>query len=163
MTTAVYPVFASGLIDTIANAMGAEPVEEWPADALEQGAAFCRQARGLVKGIREELEQVLRKGKEAKALVAEIEPAAQALGKALASLSSRLDENGGRPSNPKAESFLSECEALVREAADFQSTLTEVLARAAAPLPPIDWNRVKEAEEAFVRGETRPFQRTPKA
>jgi hypothetical protein len=163
MSAAVYPILASGIIHTITNAMQAEAVEEWSAEAVEAAISLCRQARRAVKDIRHEQEQMLQGGMQAKAFVAQIEPRAQIMGRGLAVLSRLVEGQGGRALDPRMQNFLSESQALVREAADLQSFLSEALAKAKVPPRPMDWNRVQEAEGAYARGETKPFQKHPNA
>ncbi|HEV3256510.1 MAG TPA: hypothetical protein VG013_06510 [Gemmataceae bacterium] len=163
MSTAVYPVLASGLIDTITHVMLAGRVEESSAEAVGEAAALCRQARRAVKAIRDEQEQTLGDGRQAREFVDQMDPLAQMLGRGLAILSRLVDDLGDRDLTPPMTEFLSEAQALVREAGDLHGLLAEALVKAKAPPHPIDWDRARDAEAAFTRGETKPFQRHPKA
>jgi hypothetical protein len=163
MSTAVYPIIAQGLMDTIARAMAAEHIEEWPPEAVDGAVANCQQARRALRGIRQNLEQMLCAGVTAQAFLAQNELPMQLAGRAAAELDRLRNELSHRPLAPKLKEFLSESEALVREYTDLHDFLAGVFAKAKAPPRPIDWNRVQEAERAFACGETRPFQRHPTA
>jgi hypothetical protein len=163
MSTAVYPILASGLINTLTDAMQAEPVEDWLPETVEEAISICRQARRAVKGMRHEQEQALQSGLKAKVFVAQIEPRAQVMEQGLAVLSQLVQGLRGQVLGAGMKDFLSEAQALVREVADLHSFLSEVLAKAKALPRPMDWDRVQEAEEAYARGETKPFRRHPKA
>src|SRR5262249_16489170 len=97
MSTAVYPILASGLIDTLTSAMRAKPVEEWPSDAIEDAIALCRRARRAVTGIRLEQEQKLQHGVPAKVFVVDIEPLMQSIGPGLSPFSRLADGLNSRP------------------------------------------------------------------
>jgi hypothetical protein len=159
MSTAVYPILASGLIDTLTNALQAKPVEEWPPEAIDDAIALCRRARRAVTGIRQEQEQKLQDGVQAKAFMADIEPLTQSIGPGLSALSRLADGLNSHTVATPMRDFLLEAQALVREAADLHRFLSTALAKAKAPPRPMDLNRVREAEEAYARGETKPFQR----
>jgi hypothetical protein len=163
MSTAVYPILANGLIDTITSAMQAEPVDEWSPEAVEEAVSLCRQARRAVQSIRDDREQALQAGQEAKGFVAQNEPLAQILSGKLAVFSRLVEEFSDRVLTPRMKEFVSESQALAHEATDLHSFLEEALAKAKAPPRPIDWNRVQAAEAASARGETKPFQRRPQA
>jgi hypothetical protein len=169
MSTAVYPIFARGAIDTLTKAMQAEPVEEWAAEAIEQGIGNTQQARRAVERLRQNFEERLRAGMLVQKSLAESEKSLQSSKLTAAELAKQLDRlrNSPLPSklkelSPKQKEFQSEMEALMREWFAFLDFMSDVLAKAKAPFPPIDWDRVKEVERAYAAGETKPFEWRPK-
>ncbi len=162
MSAAVYPIFAGGLFDTIVRAMQTVRAEEWPAEVVEEGISLCQQARRLIRGSRHEIERLLRHGCEAKMFVTLVEPP-ELLWQSFFTFSRVVEELGNRDVSPLTGNFLSEAQALSREAADLHRFLSAALAKANIPPRPIDWQRVKDAEEAYSRGETKPFQKAAKA
>jgi len=163
MSTTVYPVLADGLIDTITRVMRDGRVEESSVEAVGEAIALCQQARRAIKAVREEQERTLADGRQVKEFVAQMDPLTGVLGRGLVVLSGLVDGLGHRDLSPPMMEFLSEAKALVREADALQRFLVEALAKAKVPPRPIDWNRAKDAEAAYTRGETTPFQKRPKA
>jgi hypothetical protein len=74
MSTAILPIFAGGLLETLTRALQAERADQWSTEAVEVAISLCQQARKAVRGIRQEQELLLGNGREAKAFVAEVEP-----------------------------------------------------------------------------------------
>jgi hypothetical protein len=163
MSTAVYPILAGGLIDTLTKAMRAEPVEEWPGEAIEEALSLCRQARKMGRGLRRELEESLAHGWEAKSFLTTTGPGADEMGKRLAVLSGlvedlgRAEQPGGRPLSPAVNDLLQEARAVLQESTDTHRFLLAALAQAAAPPRPVDLNQLRAAAAAYARGETSPF------
>jgi hypothetical protein len=54
---------------------------------------------------------------------------------------------------------LAEARALDRDYRFIRDFIVEALRMASLPPGPVDWERVKEAEEAYARGETKEFTR----
>ena len=58
------------------------------------------------------------------------------------------------------EEMISRFEDLDSDLTSLRQFLLEALEKAKKPARPIDWQRVREAEEAYARGETKPFRKT---
>ncbi|SRR5581483_8725467 len=157
MSAAILPIFAGGLLETLTRALQTERADQWSTEAVEVAISLCQQARKAVRGIRQEQELLLSNGKEAKAFVAEVEPLTQTLGQGLALLSVPVEALNGLILSPQQAEFRSESQALLREAADLHGFLMAALAKAKSPSRPHDWQRIREKEEAYLRGETKPL------
>ena len=61
-----------------------------------------------------------------------------------------------------AEQVIASYRALMDDVMSLREFLANVVAKAKMPARPFDWKRAQEAEAAFARGETKPFERSAK-
>jgi hypothetical protein len=158
MTTLMRPSFERRLLQTVREEAAAEPVRTWPQQSLQLCLNFLRGIRASAADMRQELEQELADGVEARSF-------ARTYGKYLpladehVVIVQELIETLSPAEDPAAQSLVEELRLLETENQAFRSLLAESLARASEPPRPVDWGRVRAAEEAHARGETRPFSR----
>ena len=58
--------------------------------------------------------------------------------------------------------MIAEFDALVQIMSMHRDLLKESLSKMKSLRSPIDWEKVQETQSAYIRGETKPFKRTPK-
>jgi hypothetical protein len=156
-TATVFPDLAVGLVEKMAEAFGDHKVQELPPEEIAAATSICRAIRHLFTAARHSVERSLSEGVDVKAFTARYDPTLSSL--ELISVSvARVAASAG-PAPDLAGEFLSELRALGGDVADLQHLLGEALSKAKAPLRPIDWDRVREAEAAYARGETKPVRK----
>ena len=157
MTTDVLPILATGQLDTIFRAVQAGPIRDWPAEAIQLVIAQCRQAVSAIQIARRSYDALLRQGTDANSFVAQTEPFLRTLRSVPAESSKVLEQFKGQVLEPPLRELWSAFVAMTLEAADLIGFLETAIATANLPSKPIDWERVRQAEEAYMRGETKPF------
>jgi hypothetical protein len=156
MTTLTIPSLERRLLETVRDEVAAEPVREWRPGSVQLCLGMLRHMRKNVNEMREELEKVLAEGVEA-----------QSFARNSTSFLAAVDEhiNGIRklvelltPAKDTAsESIAAESRLLEQNVRAFRDLLTKALSQASEAPRSIDWARVRAAEEALARGETKPF------
>jgi hypothetical protein len=134
-------------------------VEELSANDVHTALLVCDFIQTLFKTARASIESALRQGVDAKAFAAKYERAVvtldtvkDAVGRVLAKVKgSRLPALGGE--------LISRYEDLDTDLTSLRQFLLEAIAEAKKPSRPIDWQHVREVEEAYPRGETKPLRK----
>lgn len=156
MTTLMIPSFERTLLQTVREEVAAEPVHEWSPRSLQLCLDLLRRLRQAAAEIHQDLKNEVSEGVEARSFARTYSPVLTAADHHLSSLRNLIEELA--PSEgAAAESLVAELRLLEQEHAAFRDLLAEVLARATAGPRPINWDRVRAAEEAQARGETKPF------
>ncbi len=136
-------------------------VEELSAKDVHTALVVCDFIQSMLRTGRASIESALCQGGEAKAFAARFERAVstldtvkEAVGRVLARLKGcRLPALG--------DELICRYEDLNTDLASLRQFLHEALEKAKKPLRrPINWQRVREVEEAYARGETKPFRKT---
>src|SRR5262249_45633775 len=129
--------------------------ENWPEEEVQFALDLCHRARQALQGVRERFERVLSSGAEARSLRSQGADVLAMLRTVREEMPRLLAVVKDRSTVSKGASFRSEWEAAIAEiSALFE--LTGKLLDAVTPPLHIDWEKVRAAEEAFARGETRP-------
>src|SRR5262249_28196357 len=134
--------------------VAAESVPEWPEPSIQLCLGLLRKLRENTVNRRQQLEAILAEGVEARSFA-----------RTNASLLSALDEQIFQvhglverlaPAEDAASGSLAvELRLLEQESRAFRDLLAEALARVSEASRPVDWERVRAAEEAHARGETK--------
>jgi hypothetical protein len=157
-TAMVFPDLVTGIAEKVAITIEAGKVEELSADEVKAAILACDFLRNLFSMARRSIEDGLRGGVDAKAFAIRYERGVADLDRVLAVVARVLTKARTSRLPALAEAFVSNYQALGDEMADLRQFLAECVAKAKAPVRPVDFKRVQEAEEAYVRGETRPFR-----
>jgi hypothetical protein len=158
MTTLVMPSLERRLLQTVREEVAAEPVREWPPRSLQLCLNIFRGIRESIAEARQALEDELAEGVEARSFARTYGPFLPAADGHLASLRELIGELSPAE-DTAAASFVAELRLLEQENAAYRDLLAAALSRASAAPRPVDWERVRAAEEAKARGETKPFSR----
>jgi hypothetical protein len=158
MTALVIPPFERRLLETVRERVAAEPVRQWPPRSLELCLDVLRRIRAGAADTRQTLEEVLAEGVEARSFARDYGPFLAPAEDQLAFVR-ELVESLSLMEDAASQSLLAEVRLLEQEGKAFRDLLAEALARASEPPRPINWERVRAAEEAHARGETKPFSR----
>jgi hypothetical protein len=152
----LFPGLPFGVVEAVAREMGAAPPGVLTEEDARYGLGLCRSAREQTRKIQDSLRRILGGGVEGKRFVDSVGPAFRAWaarvqeGRAEVK---RLDLS--RISDTLAAELLAEFEAFFDDAEEVCRIVQETLDLATAPATPLDMDRVRAAEEAFARGETR--------
>ncbi len=158
MTTLICPSFERRLLQTVKEEAAAEPVRAWPRQSLQLCLSFLRGIRESAADMRQEFEQELAEGVEARSFARTYSQFLPVADEHVVSVR-ELIEALSPAEDPAAQSLVEELRLLETENQAFRSLLAESLAQASEPPRPVDWGRVRAAEEAHARGETKPFSR----
>jgi hypothetical protein len=154
MTTLILPVFAQGVVETVARALKTGDVAQWTDEEAMEGVALCRQTVAMLRAVRRQAERELDKGVEAKAFVAAYEPVL-GLTVELAPLK-RLDERvTGLDLPALRRAFRDEVRAVVEEGDELIAFLQSAVSHAQAPPRPVDSARLAQGLADAAAGRTR--------
>jgi hypothetical protein len=155
----LFPDLATGFAEKMAGALESRRVEDLSADEVAAAIFACSFLRSLLSMARRSIEATLREGVDARAFADRYEPAVTEVDR-VTDLTERVAERARTGDLPVlAQEFLADFRALGEDLAGFRQFLAEAVAKAKAPLPPIDLGRVQEAQAAYDRGSTRPFRK----
>jgi hypothetical protein len=135
-------------------------VEELSTEDVDTTLAACNFIQTLFRTARASIESALRQGVDAKVFVAKYERAVGTLDTVKGAVSRVLARLKGRRLPARGEELISRYEDLDTDLASLRQFLLDALEKAKKPLRPIDRQRVREVEEAYARGETKPFRKT---
>jgi len=156
MTTLMIPSFERRLLETIGEEMAAEPVPEWPPPSLQLCLDILQGIRANAANMRSILKGTLAEGVEVRAFVRDYRPFLPLTDDHLAQVQ-KLIERLSPVEDTASASLATALHSLEQEYQAFRDHLAETLSRASAALRPVDWERIRAAEEAHARGETKPF------
>jgi hypothetical protein len=108
--------------------------------------------------MRERLEGVLAEGVEARSFARGFSPFLPAADEQLGKVQALLEQIA-QAEDAASTSLAEELRLLDQATRAYRDLLAEALSRATAPPRAVDWDRVRAAEEAYARGETKPFSR----
>jgi hypothetical protein len=146
------------LLGSVKEEIRAEPVREWPREAIDFCSTLLQKSREAVVGMRLSLEEALAKGVEA-SLFARDGNRLLTAAKDRAALIQELAESLSSATDTASERIVAELRLLEREEKAYRDLLAEAVSLAARPSRPLAWDRIRLAEEACARGETKPFFR----
>jgi hypothetical protein len=138
--------------------MAAEPVPRWPEQSLELCLHLLRKIRADAAKMPKTLESILAEGVEARSFAAEYRPFLILVDETIANVNALREQLS--PAEDRASASISaELGLLAQEYEAFRDHLAKALSRASEPAGPVDWERIRAAEEAHARGKTKPFTR----
>jgi hypothetical protein len=156
----------SATFETTVAAGTAEALERTFADVEELSAkdvhtvlVVCDFLQSLFRTARASIESALRQGVDAKAFASKYERSLAPLDAVKDAVSRMLARVKGSRFRALGEELISRYEDLDTDLVSLQQFLREALAKAQKPSRSIDWQRVREAEEAYVHGETKPLRK----
>jgi hypothetical protein len=157
----VFPEMAMEFAETVTQAVEAGAEQELSAEDLRQVATACRETRDKFASLQEMLRNELTHGVDVATFVRQYEARLTRLDKLSLRHSAVLAEADRLKAVPsETQELIAEFEALGKAVCRFRDLLKEALSKMRTPRRPIDWQRVQAAQEAFRKGETRPFERT---
>jgi hypothetical protein len=139
-----------------------EAVPELTAEEVSVVIRTCRFLRDLFTEARRSAEAALAAGACAQAFAAKYENTVADLDATLRIVERMLTQARTNPLPALTEELVSNYQSLRGDLTGFRQFLGEALAKVKTPVRPIDWKRIQEAETAYARGETKPFQRLAK-
>jgi hypothetical protein len=159
-TTTVIPDYAETFAVSIGDMIEEKKVEELNPEQASAAIDMCGILRALMASERRKIEEQLSKGMDAKEFAAKYEPTVARLETVLTKIHRLVTDARTRAPSSLAEQFVANYHDLVDEILRLHRFLADAVALAKKPRRPIDWERVHQAEEAYERGETKPFQRS---
>jgi hypothetical protein len=148
--------------ETVTHAVEAGAGQELSAEDIQQVATACRETREKFTSMQEMLRKELTHGVDTATFVQRHEPRLARLDKLCLHHSAALAEADRLRAIPfETRELIAEFEALGKAVSRFRDLLKEALSKMKTPRRPIDWQRVQQAQEAYRKGETAPFERMP--
>jgi hypothetical protein len=158
MTTLTIPPLERRLLQAVSEEVAAGPAHEWADQSLQLSVVVLRKIRENTPTMRGMLENILADGVEARSFTRAYGPLLPAVDDRLAQVRGLL-EWLSTAAHGAAGSLAEELRLLEQETRAIRDLLAEALSRASETPRPVDWGRVRAAEEAHERGETKPFSR----
>lgn len=156
MTILTIPSFERRLLGTVREEMAAEPVSEWPPQSLQLCLGILQGIRANAATMHSILKGTLAEGVEVRSFVRDYRPFLPLTDDRLAQVRELIERLSPMEDTASAN-LAAALHALEQEYQAFRDHLAEALARASTPLPPVDWDRIRAAEEAHAHGDTKPF------
>ena len=158
------PAIGAPIMTTLATqrqlllTMGEAVTKDRLTETAELGVGVVRVLRENVARGRQQFEEYLTKGIEARLLAHSYGPLLPATDQYLVQLGQLLDELSGAEETPAAR-FAAEVRLLETEVKSFRGRLAAALSLASKPPPPVDWKRLKEEADAdFAAGRFTSFE-----
>jgi hypothetical protein len=158
MTTLTAPSFDGRLLKSMKEEVEATSVRDWSPESVELCLDLLRTLHGRVLRLRQTLEETLSEGVEARSFAVSCGPFLPIAHECVAAIEVLTDQWSQAEDNT-SKSLMAVLRPLRQEYKAFQDLLTEAVSLAAKPSHPVDWERIRLAEEADARGETKPFYR----
>jgi hypothetical protein len=144
------------ILRSVGEEIASEPVAQWAEPSLQLCLALLRDIHETAGSMRRLLEGVLANGVEARRFAREYTQFLPLIDEHIHS----VEELVGRVSPAKdaaSESIEAGLKPIVEEYKAFRDFLAEALSLASEPGRPIDWDRVRAAEEAHARGDSKRY------
>jgi hypothetical protein len=158
MTTLTIGSLERRLLQTLGEEVAVEPVHQWPQQSVELCLDLLRRMHANTARVRQGLEELLANGVEARSFARDTGPLLAIVDEQIASVRA-LVERLSPARDAASETLEVELRRLQQETQALRDLLAEALSRASEPPRPVDAERVRAAEEAHARGETKPFSR----
>lgn len=158
MTTLTVPSFERQLLQTVGEEIQTEPIRNWPQRRFLLCLNIVREIRESAAEARQALEERLSEGVEARSFADGYGPYLQAEEEYVKGNRKSI-ELLSEWNDPRAEGLIAELRLLEQEERAYRDLLAEALSLATQPSRPVDWERIRRAEEAHSSGETKPFFR----
>jgi hypothetical protein len=158
----IFPEMVMEFAETVTHAVEAGAEQALSAEDIRQVVTACRETREKFTSLQEMLRKELTHGVDTATFARQHEPRLARLDKLCLRHSTVLAEVDRLKAIPsESRELIAEFEALGKAVSRFRNLLKEALSKIKTPRRPIDWQRVQQAQEAFRKGETTPFERTP--
>ena len=155
MTTLTTPKLQRRLLQTVAEAVRKDGHEE----NVRLGVGIVRELRDSVARMRQEFEDELARGLEARSFALSYGEIFCAADEHLLSLRGLLKELSGDIKGTTEESFVKELRLLEQENTAFRDRMAEALSLASKLPRPVDWERLKQESDAdFAAGRFTTFE-----
>jgi hypothetical protein len=162
-TATMLPDLAVGFAETMVSTFETRRVEELTPEEISTAIRMCVFLQDLFAQARRSIAEGLSQGVDAGEFATKYQRAVTDLEAVLTTAQRVVTKARTSPLPPAAEQFVSSYRALMDDMLSLRQFLADAVAKAKLPVRPIDWKRVQEAEAAYARGETNPFQRSPKS
>jgi hypothetical protein len=159
----VLPEMVIGFAETVTHAVEVGEAEDWQDEDLAPIIAACREVGQKFESMEEKLRQSLLHGVDVATFVARSEPPLLRLERLLVE-QARIQAEMGRSSegsSVEAPELVAEFTAMGQAVGRFRDLLKNAISAMKAPRHLIDGKRFQEAQAAYLRGETQPFQSAP--
>lgn len=133
--------------------------EELSVKDIHTALLACDFIQNLFKTARASIESALRQGVDARAFAAKYEPSVVVLDTVKNAVSRVLEKVKQSRLPALGEELISRYEDLSTDLANLRQFLQEAIAAAKKPSRPIDQQHIREVEEAYTRGETKPLRK----
>jgi hypothetical protein len=158
----VFPEMAAGFAESITHAVEVGEAQAWRDEDVPLIAAVCRYARQQFESRQEQLRRAILNGVDVGTFIAQREPELVRLEKLLQDCArSQLAVSSTDGVSVAARELAAELEALGEAVGHFRDLLQKALVRMKPPRQPLDWERVRKAQAAYLEGETKPLERSP--
>lgn len=157
----LFPDMLVGIAGTIAAQLEASSVEELttaPEDA-SRAIRLCAFFREQFAQARQSLVKRLSRRVEGRSFATKFEDRLTSLETLLAQMARVITKLRTDSPSPPLEELVASFRALMDEILSFHQLVSEAVRTAKMPLGAVDWDRIREADEAYARGETKPFRR----
>ena len=144
MPTLMIPSFERRLLQTVSEAVTAEPVGAWPEQSLQLCLDLLRKIRENNAALRRTLEGMLSGGVEARSLARDYNPLLADIADQIVNLR-EIAERVAPAEDAASARFKAELHPLVVEMEAYRDLLADAVARASVPLPPFDESRLPPA------------------
>ena len=158
----VFPELTMGLTETLTSAFEAGHVEEWPVEEVTAVLSLCDEARQMLRGWRRSVNKALARGVDVQSFAAAYDPFVDRFAQLVSALAELAREARERTLPTHAAELISHLEEVGQVMEAFRAFLADVLAKMKGPGRSIDWNRVEKGQEAYAKGEMKPFATVPR-
>jgi hypothetical protein len=151
VVSTVFPEMMMKFAETITQVVGTGQSATLPPEDAHQIAAVCREIRLRMESFEKTRRQELAHGVDVatfKAKVGLILPQVE-------KLAAEMEHAQGVA--PEGSEVAAEFALLAQAVARIRDLFRNIVAILNAPRPPIDWKRVKDAQAAYSKGDTKPF------
>ena len=159
MTTLTTPKLQRRLLQTVGEAVRKDAHEDGHEENVRLGMGIVRELRDSIARMRQEFEDELARGVEARSFAVSYGEILSAADEHLLSLRGLLQELSGDIKGATEESFVKELRLLEQENTAFRDRIAEALSLATKPPRPVDWERLKRESDAdFAAGRFTTFE-----
>jgi hypothetical protein len=146
-------------LETMVREVSEERFTSWDLAQVEIARQICQDLRSLSGQTRREALNLLAEGVSAAKFLEIMGPIVARLRPLQQQMQAMLSQPIPRPIPEPIVDYLIDCAATGKDVLSLLDLLSEPLARAAAPPPPLDPERAERVKAAYARGETKSFRR----
>jgi hypothetical protein len=151
------PSFERNLIQTVGESLAEEPISDWPDQSIKLCLSLLVNLRNNAEHSRQAIEEVLIEGIEGRSLVRDFAPLLATTEERIALLQKLTLTLSAVQDTPGKETLISEARLLENENLAIRGLLQKAFSIASEAPRPVDWDRVREVEEAHASGKTKRF------
>lgn len=157
VTATVETTMAEGLTQALDRIFA--NVEELSAREIYHALVACDYLQSLFNSARTSIESGLRQGVPARAFASQYEQSVKRVDGIRERVAKMLVQARKSRISELREELISKYEGLEANLQNLRRFIMEAITAAQRPTRPIDWQHVREAEEAYERGETKPIRK----